>query len=188
MCYYSRKFDFKPAEEDIRVCKRLVVRKAPNGVWMLYSPYQNLCYGKLFDKNREMVIEYGEMPTEEHTRTITGEGYVITDGALHSYHPAYAAYMDWYHLFPAVIPKGTLYMTNDAEMVSRALKITGIPRLKHLLHNATVVDRSNKLSYEFQDGDYVDTAGFVHNPKVLSLKDKVDLIWNYFKYKLKGGK
>ena len=187
MCYFSRTFDFKPAAEDVRACKMLVVRKV-NGIWWLYSPYQNLCYGKLFDKNREVVIARGEMPTEEYTRAYNNEGYAINDGVLHSYHPAFAAYMDWYNLFSAVIPKGTLYMTNDKEMVSRALKITGIPKLKHLLHNATVVDSSNKLSYESQDGDYVDTVGLVHNPKVLSFKDKIDLIWNYFKYRLKGGK
>lgn len=187
MCFYSRKFDFKPAEEDVRACKMLVVRKV-NGIWWLYSPYQNLCYGKLFDKNREMVTEYGEMPREEPSTTFFREGYVITYGVLHSYHPAYAAYMDWYNLFPAIIPKGTLYMTNDKEMVSRALKITGIPRLKHLLRNATVVYGSAKFSYGHQDGDYVDTAGLVHNPNILSFKDKIDLIWNYFKYKLKGGK
>lgn len=187
MCYYSRKFDFKPAEEDVRACKMLVVRKV-NGIWWLYSPYKNLCYGKLFDKNREMVVEYGEMPTEEHSITFSGIGYVITDGVLHSYHPAYAAYMDWNNLFPAVIPKGTLYMTNDKEMVSRALKITGTPKLKHLLHNATVVDGSNRLSYIQGEDDYIDEIGLLHNPNVISLTDKIDLIWNYFKYKLKGGK
>lgn len=187
MCYFSRTFDFKPAEEDVRACKMLVVRKV-NGIWWLYSPFQNLCYGKLFDKNREMVIEYGEMPREEHSTTFSGKGYIITYGVLHSYHPAYAGYMDWYNLFPAIIPKGTLYMANDKEMVSRALKITGIPKLKHLLHNATVVYGSAKFSYESLDGDYVDTVGLVHNSNVLSLKDKIDLIWNYFKYKLKGGK
>lgn len=160
MCYYSEKFDFKPAEEDIRVYKKLAVRKAPNGVWMLYSPYQDMCYGELFDKNRRKVIPYGEMPTEEHTRAHRGEWYVIADGVLHSYHPAYAAYKDGYNLFPAVIPKGTLYMTDKKEMVSRALKITGIPRLNLLLHS----------------------------PKTLSFEDKIDLIWNYFIYKLKGGK
>lgn len=187
MCYYSRKFDFKPAEEDVRAYKMLAVRKV-NGIWWLYSPYQNLCYGKLFDKNREVVIAYGAMPKEEYTRAYKEEGYVITDGALHSYHPAYAAYMDWYNLFPAVIPKGTLYMTNEQEMVSRVLKITGIPRLKHLLHNATVVERSNRFSYIQGEGDYIDEIGLLHNPKILSFKDKIDLIWNYFIYKLKGGK
>lgn len=187
MCYYSKKFGFKPAEEDIRTYKMLVVRKV-NDIWMLYSPYQNMCYGKLFDKNREVVIAYGEMPTEEYTRVYKEEGYVITDGALHSYHPAYAAYCDWYNLFPAVIPKGTLYMTNDKEMVSRALKIAGIPKLKHLLHNATVVAGSNRFSYVRGEDDYIDEIGLVHNSNVLSLKDKIDLIWNYFKYKLKGGK
>lgn len=160
MCYYSKKFDFKPAEEDIRVYKKIAVCKALNGVWMLYSPYKNMCYGELFDKNRRKVIAYGEMPTEEQTRVCKDEWYVITYGVLHSYHPAYAAYKDGYNRFPAVIPKGTLYMTDEQEVVSRALKITGVPRLRHLLHTH----------------------------KTLSFEDKIDLIWNYFIYKLKGGK
>ena len=146
----------RTAENDVRAYKSLRIRMGDDGEWYIYSYPLNYCYGKLFEMDRQTVtvdVPFVGVSDSSYFRS--------QKNVLHSYCPASVAYMDWYHFFECVIPKGEAYQTDYSKNISHALRITRLPPLHHL-------------------------EECIDEP--ITRKQRSNLYWNYLKYKLKGGK